>query len=447
MDCNPINMLTNLTTLIRSVIDKHAPLTKNRNTKPPAPWIDKHIKRQMHIRNSLHKKYKANPEPSTLLKYTTLKKQINITLSTAKQSFINKCLKNPSTRGAWNVIDRLLKPGSSSIKHDINTLNKHFINTSERILGKVPLSTKSLSINSQGTFSFNTVTIDTVYHHLNDLKVDKATGSDHIPAKFIKPAAAIIAPHLTNIINTCITDNIFPESWKSSRISPVPKIDNPTDLDHYRPISILPTLSKIFEKIIAKQIIKHMEDFKLFPSTLSGCREGHSTTTALLYIKDHCLKALKSSELTILTLIDFSKAFDTVNHTKLLNILSNYNFSTSAIKFLQSYLSDRTQFIEYNNLKSQVLNINSGVPQGSILGPILFNIYVASINKDLSSSNITTVNYVDDFQLAISDPISNIDSLKTKTATALNKINSLSNDIDLILNTQKTNFLLMSSKI
>ncbi len=92
-----------------------------------------------------------------------------------------------------------------------------------------------------------------------------------------------------------------------------------------------------------------MEDSNIFPSTLSGCREGHSTTTALLYIKDHCLKALKSSELTILTLIDFSKAFDTVNHTKLLNILSNYNFSTSAIKFLQSYLSDRTQFIEYNN--------------------------------------------------------------------------------------------------
>jgi hypothetical protein len=447
LDCNPVNMLTNFTSLIKSVIDKHAPLTKINITQPPAPWINKNIKKQIHVRNSLHRKYKTNQLPEIFLKYTTLKKQIKFNLSLAKQNFITKCLQNPSTKGVWNVINRLLKPSSNSIKHDINRLNEHFINTSERILGRVPSSTKSLHFNSQGNFCFSTVSIDTVLYHLNKMKTDSATGSDLIPARFIKPAASIIAPHLTNIINICISNNIFPKSWKTSRISPIPKIDNPTEFDHYRPISILPSLSKILEKIIAKQLIQHMEDSNYFPSTLSGCREGHSTTTALLHIKENCIKALKSSELTILTLIDFSKAFDTVNHSKLLTMLSNYNFSNSSITFLQSYLSDRTQYIEYNNNSSDILNINSGVPQGSILGPILFNIYIASINDNLSKSGVTTVNYVDDFQLAISGPISNIDALISKTAVALDDIKTSSNNIDLILNTEKTNFLLISSKI
>jgi hypothetical protein len=326
-------------------------------------------------------------------------------------------------------------------------LNKHFIDTSERVLGKIPSSTSTLALDSQGTFTFNTVSTDLVFHYLNKIKTDIATGPDLIPAKFIKPAAFIIAPHLTNIINNCFQNNIFPKCWKISRISPVPKVDNPSDLNDYRPISILPTLSKIFEKIIAKQIIYHLESSNLFPSTLSGCREGHSTTTALLHIKDACYKALKSSELTILTLIDFSKAFDTVNHHKLLKILSQFNFSNPAIGLLQSYLSDRTQFIVSDNVQSEILSIKSGVPQGSILGPILFNIYVASINQNIPSNDFTAVSYVDDFQLAISGPPSSINALKHKTATALNKINTSSNNIDLILNTQKTNFLIISSKI
>jgi hypothetical protein len=377
-----------------------------------------------------------------------MKKQIKFNLSFVKQKFITKCLQNPNTKGVWNVINRLLKPSNNnSLKLDINKLNAHFINTSERILGRSPSSSLSSSFKSQGYFNFSTVSIDTVLHYLNKLKTDSATGPDLIPSRFIKPTAFIIATHLTNIINTCISNDIFPPSWKTSRISPIPKIDNPTEFDHYRPISILPSLSKIFEKIIAKQLVQHMEDSNFFPSTLSGCREGHSSSSALLHIKENCLKAMRSSELTILTLIDFSKAFDTVNHYKLLNMLSTYNFSSSSIKFLQSYLSERTQYIECNNnISSDVLNINSGVPQGSILGPILFNIYIASINDNINNSGITTVNYVDDLQLAISGPISNLNALKSKTAAALDVIKTSSNNIDLILNTEKTNFLLISSK-
>ena len=385
LDCRPEIMLSTFTTLIKSVIDKHAPLINIKITKPPAPWIDSTIKKLMQHRNNLLRKVKANSDSTYLQKYTIIKKQVKLQLALAKQNFINNCLNKPSTKGVWNVINKLLKPNSFNIKHDLNKLNMHFVNTSERVLGKIPNNKKFCfdHSNSQGTFSFSTVSMDLVLQYLNKIKTDTATGPDLIPAKFIKPAAHIIAPHLTNIINSSIQNNIFPASWKSSRISPVPKVDNPCELNDYRPISILPAFSKIFEKIMAKQIIYHFESSNLFPSTLSGCREGHSTITALLHIKDACYKALKASELTILTLIDFSKAFDTVSHHKLLDILSQFYFSKSAIILLQSYLSDRTQFIQANNSKSDILNINSGVPRDLSLGlffltsmlPLLTKIY------------------------------------------------------------------------
>jgi len=278
------------------------------------------------------------------------------------------------------------------------------------------------------------------------MKNDTATGPDSIPPKFLKPIATLIAPHLTNIINCCISTKTFPTFWKNCRITPIPKLENPKNLSYYRPISILPALSKIFEKVLAQQINHHIETSNCLPSTLSGCRKGHSTTTTLLHIRDTCHKAIKSNELTILTLIDFSKAFDTVSHLKLLDTLSTFNFSNSAIELFQSYLSDRYQYIETNNTKSATLKINSGIPQGSVLAPILFNIYIASLNSSISNKGFKTVSYVDDFQIASSDTLTNFNKLKNKTSDALNYISHHAYDIDLKLNTEKTNYLLIGSK-
>ena len=155
-----------------------------------------------------------------------------------------------------------------------------------------------------------------VLHIFNTLKIDTATGPDLIPIKFIKPIAHILTPHITNIINTCINNNYFPQQWKISRIVPIPKVNNPSELDHYRPISILPCMSKIFEKILAFQLLEHLEAFSLLPETTSGSRKGHSTSTSLLHIIDICRKAMQADEITILSLLDFSKAYDTVNHSK-----------------------------------------------------------------------------------------------------------------------------------
>jgi len=258
------------------------------------------------------------------------------------------------------------------------------------------------------SLSFSPTNSDSVSKFIKNLKSDCATGPDLIPAFFIKLAEPIITPHITNILNSCIQQQFFPDNWKLSRISPVPKINNPSSLDDYRPISILPVLSKIFEKVLATQILSHIDNNNIYPPTLSGCRKGHSTITSLHLIRDTCIRAMKSSELTILTLIDFSKAFDTLNYNKLLALLSDLNFSSSSIKLISSYLTNRKQFISFSNQQSDILKISNGVPQGSILGPILFNIYISSINIKSSSSSNTVTNYVDDFQVAASCKPSNL---------------------------------------
>jgi hypothetical protein len=361
----------------------------------------------------------------------------------AKQDFFKKCLSNPNTKGVWNIVNRLLRYQNHQIKHDIHQLNQHFANTAERVLRKIPdVETSNFSQNT-GTFSFHCVTTEEVINIMKKMKTDIATGPDNIPAKFIKPIFDYLAPHITNIINCCIQNHIFPSDWKRCKICPVQKINNPMELDHYRPISILPCLSKIYEKIMGKQIMNHMESSGYFPTTMSGCRKGHSTTTALLHIRDTCYRALKANELTLLTLIDYSKAFDTVNHSKLLNLLSQYNFSNDAISTLKSYLSNRTQFIQYLNHTSEIINTKSGVPQGSILAPIIFNIYTASLNFDMACKGFTTVNYVDDFQLTLTGNINDLQNMKEKTSEALYEIKTTSSNLDLSFNSNKSNFLII----
>ena len=444
--CNPNTMLSKLNSYILNALNKYAPIKKVKVCKPPTPWITNIIKKLIHKKNLLYQKAKSNNSESITAKFSILNRYTKQTIKQAKQDFINKCLYNSNNKNAWNVINRLLKPSPKPILHDLNNLNQHFISTSQRVLGHQPQPATLPS--STGSFCFQRTTIDQVLKIILNLKTNCATGPDQIPANFIKLSAPTIAPHLTNIINTCIQSDIFPDEWKVSRVSPVPKIDSPSSLDDYRPISILPILSKVLEKILVNQIISHINTSQLYPSTLSGCRTGHSTATSLLYIRDTCIKALNSNKLSILSLVDFSKAFDTLNYSTLLKILVKYNFSSSAIRLLHSYLSNRKQYTQYCSMISSTSSVVSGVPQGSLLGPILFNLYVISINQKISSIDplTTCLNYVDDFQIVHQDKPDNIIALSQQIKFSLEYLKSAATNLDLSLNSTKTKYIVISTK-
>ena len=175
-------------------------------------------------------------------------------------------------------------------------------------------------------------------------------------------------------------------SCSHKRITPIPKVDQPKSEEHFRLISILPTLSKVFEKLVALQMSTFCESEFVLRDTIPNFRKGQSTNTVLMGMRDELLRAMKKGEVTLMVPVDFSKAFDTVNYKILITRLSTLGFSKLFLRWSNSYLSDRSHFVQIDDRTSESVNVRSGVPQGSILDPTLFNLYVSDLQDHLPYS-------------------------------------------------------------
>ena len=168
-----------------------------------------------------------------------------------------------------------------------------------------------------------------------------------------------------------------------ARISPIPKKDHPESLDDFRPVSILPVMSKVLERVVSKQLISFIKEAALLGLRMSGFRKGHSTTTALLGIRDELVRSMKRGEVSLLVLADYSKAFDTVRFSTVVKKMHHMGFSRKFLEWLINYLSNRYQFVQIDDKTSDLDNVVFGIPQGSILGPIIFNLYVSDLQGQL----------------------------------------------------------------
>ena len=176
-------------------------------------------------------------------------------------------------------------------------------------------------------FDLHCVSQKEVEKEIDKLRLDTSTEIDQIPVKFVKLAKDHISAPLTNIINRCIVTSSFPKPWKMARISPIPKVDEPLSDADYRPVSILPTLSKVFERLVLNQLTVYINEAALFGPTVSGLRKGHSTTTVLLGIRDALIRASCRGEVTLMICADYSKAFDTVQIKSVVTKMHDLGFS------------------------------------------------------------------------------------------------------------------------
>ncbi len=248
---------------------------------------------------------------------------------------------------------------------------------------------------------------------------------------------------MTHIINSCIRPSYFPEAWKIARISPIPKIEQPIAEQDYRPVSILPALSKVFERLVSRQMISFIEDLALFNSSISGFRKGHSTATTLLGIRDDIIRAMRRGEVTLMVLADYSKAFDTVNFRSVITKMHSMGFSKNFLHWILAYLTKRQQFVQIDDKFSEKLETRFGVPQGSILGPLIFNIYVSDLQGKVQCR---CYQYADDTTLLQHSRPNELDKCVQEMNQTIQRLNDYSADSNLALNSNKTKWMILSTK-
>ena len=224
------------------------------------------------------------------------------------------------------------------------------------------------------SFTVQPTTHNEVSKILQNMRSDSSTGHDSIPIQFLKFVADDTSLPLTNMINNSIQINVFPAQWKIGRICPIPKVRNPIQMKDYRPISILLAMSKVYEKVILKQLSAFIKKMMLYKNTQSGYRKGHSSITLLLKLQDDIQKAMNRNEVSLSLFADYSKAFDTVDYKTLVHKRHFLQFSHSYLHLMNSYLTEMKQFVQIDEKRSPLARVYYGVPQGSILGPILFHL-------------------------------------------------------------------------
>ena len=249
---------------------------------------------------------------------------------------------------------------------------------------------------SPDSFNFTQVEQSTVSNILRKFNVKKATGIDKISIKLLKLGSQSLVPFYTHFINNSIDTGIFPDRLKQAQVTPVFKKNDPLEKSNYRPVSILPAPSKFFEKVLSNQLTIHFDN--IFDNFLCAFRKGHGCQTTLLKLVEDWKLALDSNQYVAAILMDLSKAFDCLPHDILICKLECYGLSKNSINLLTSYLSNRKQQIKVGNSVSSWANIIKGVPQGSILGPLLFNIFLNDIFYFIHRG--TLYNYADDNTLS-----------------------------------------------
>ena len=272
----------------------------------------------------------------------------------------------------------------------------------------------------------------------------KAPGADKIPLRVIKDCLPIVLPSLTSIINTCFMTETFPTLWKMAEVTPILKNGDHEKANNNRPISLLPILSKICEKAALNQFLPYLVSNDRLTTKQSGNKRFHSTETSLIHTTDFILNAMDKKKTTAIVLLDMSKAFDSINHGILLNKLQDMGASISALQWFNSYLSNRTQTVRIHSALSDPLPMVNVVPQGSILGSILFSIHINDLPKIPRSCS--TDCYVDDTKLYMCFPVQDYQSAITEINNDLIKIRNWCCDNLLLLNPDKTELIVYGSR-
>ena len=407
----------------------------------------------MDERDKYKNKFNVEKKAETEILFKDLRNQVTHAIRQSKikvfNEKINTKFKNPKLfhRALKNfTIVESKTNGCNECTMDPTILNQEFIKNNNTKVNDELITDEIKEIGKKSkpqTFMFQEVTEGQVIKMVRSVK-SNACGVDGISAFFLKLGIEHSVYAFTEIINTSFKFRKFPERWKKALVKPIPKVTNPSIATDYRPISLLPAFSKIIEKLAAKQMIDYLRNSGYLDNLQSAYKQSHSTITALLNVTDDIYEALENSELTFLVLLDYSKAFDCANHRLILAKLKSAGLCDDALSWICSYLTGRSQKVVTDTRESGWESLLNGVPQGSVLGPLLFTVLVSDIKDAIKRGRYHL--YADDTQLYYTCKVDDANETIGKINSDLENISDFSKRNCLRLNAGKSKYIIIGSR-
>ena len=388
-------------TIFNNVVEMHAPCRARRVRLPKSPWITPESKKHMHERDILKIKAIRSKDIYDWAAFRKARNSVNNEIKHAKKAYYMKAFheNESNVKKTWGIINELTsrKQNDSHIKEIklngslvsdppglLETFNSYFAGVGPKLIQKIPCDENSCSYleylnchNNSNSFELKPTTSSIVCSLLEKLCKTKATGLDKISARLLRYCPDLLSESLTVIFNCSINTGIFPDEWKCSKVIPIFKQGERRDLNNYRPISIIPVVAKVLERIIYNQIYSFITDNNLLCNNQSGFQSLHSTVTALLESTNNWAYNIDHGRVNAVVFLDLRKAFDTVDHGILLSKLNACGLGGAVGTWFKSYLSDRSQKCYVNGHLSNNRTLLCGIPQGTMSGPLLFLLYMA----------------------------------------------------------------------
>ena len=469
-----------LTKKLTDILDTVAPIRTIQVRSTYAAWLSDETKALLKHRDAAQAKAASTRNSDDWRAYKSLRNNATAKMRGEKKTWERHKLNNKehSSSSLWQNVKSWLNWGNSGppskLFHNGNmitkparlatTMNEFFISKVKTLRENIPAAVsdplkklREVLRERKCVFSMRPVPPSEVSKIISCLKNSKSTGMDYIDTWVVKLVATDILPAITHVVNLSITEADFPLPWKIAKIVPLLKKGDQLLAKNYRPVALLPIFSKILERAVFLQLVEFLESNQLINSNHHGCRQGHNTATALLQMYDQWLEEVEEGKMVGVMLIDLSAAFDMVDHPILLKNLELYGMDSQSVAWMSSYLSHRSQAVLVDGALSPPLNVTCGVPQGSILGPLLYILYTNEIPDLVHDHLVTfkhpaphcpscgsTVCYVDDstYSHGEEDPA----TLSQKLTDQYEKIEDYMASNRLVINADKTHLVVMGTK-
>lgn len=348
--------------------------------------------------------------------YNSIRRKYNHLLGRARsdqykfrlQKSVNK------TKCMWNIVNEI--KGKTTLNRNIqidgdpkciaDDLNRYFINIGPQLINQLkgPQNLRNIPCNSKSLF-LKPVTEQEILEHVRSLKSKLSCGSDEVPTYLIKSCISLIITPLCFILKNSFKFGIFPDSLKLAIIKPIHKKGKTSEFDNYRPISVLSSFSKIFEIIMCNRLTDFLLDNNMFSPTQHGFLKGRSTQTAIFNFTQKIYEAFEGEGMALGLFLDLSKAYDTIDHQLLLFKLDRCGIRGPSLQWFRSYLSSRQQRVEVtkngSRYESSIQPVKMGIPQGSIVGPVLFVVFLNDLSTIITNDDCFMTNYADDTSLLV----------------------------------------------